>query len=83
MRKTVKTGNLIQWFYIIGKRVANEPVSLAGDSYLIKKILTFDEALKLLEEDPQIKLITKSESTHGLGKKKPVIMNHLFQEKHF
>lgn len=49
--------------------VVNEHVSLVGDSYLIKKILSLDEALKLLEEDPQIKLITKSESTHGLGKR--------------
>ena len=45
--------------------VVNEHVSLVGDSYLIKKILSLDEALKLLEEDPQIKLITKSESTHS------------------
>lgn len=67
----------------VGKRVANEPVSLAGESYLIKKILTFDEALKLLEEDPQIKLITKSESTHGLGKKETCYYESLVSGKTF
>ena len=60
-----------------------EYVSLVGDSYLIKKILTLDEALKLLEEDPQIKLITKSESTHGLGKRETYYYESLVSGKTF
>ena len=63
--------------------VVNEHVSLVGDSYLIKKILTLDEALKLLEEDPQIKLITKSESTHGLGKRETYYYESLVLGKTF
>lgn len=63
--------------------VVNEHVSLVGHSYLIKKILTLDEALKLLEEDSQIKLVTKSESTHGLGKRETYYYESLVSGKTF
>lgn len=67
----------------VGSRVVNKSISSAGHSYLIKKILTLDEALKLLEEDPQIKLVTKSENTHTFGERETYYYESLISGKTF
>lgn len=67
----------------VGSRVVNKSISSAGHSYLIKKILTLDEALKLLEEAPQIKLVTKSENTHTFGERETYYYESLISGKTF
>ena len=67
----------------VGNRVINEPVSLVGHSFLIKNVLSEDEALKLLEEDPQIKLVTKSESPYAPDKRETYYYELLISGKTF
>jgi hypothetical protein len=73
--------------YGVGKvsdyNLTNKSLSYAGHFYLIKKILTDDEALKLLEEAPQIKLIAKSENTHTFGEKETYYYESLISGKTF
>ena len=48
----------------VQRKVVNAPIPCAGHFYVIKKILTYDEAFKLLEENPQINPIARTENGH-------------------
>lgn len=67
----------------VQRKVANIPISCAGHFYTIKKILTYDEAFKLLEEDPQIKPVARTEDGHTYDSSVNTYYDSFVSEKKF
>lgn len=69
--------------YEASHQFVQSDISCVGHSFLIKKVLSEDEARNLLEEDPQINLVAKSENTHTFGERETYYYESLISGKTF
>lgn len=69
--------------YEASHQFVQSDISCVGRSFLIKKVLSEDEARNLLEEAPQINLVAKSENTHTFGERETYYYESLISGKTF